>query len=71
MTSLKHLWLEDNPLACSRMHRIDTLACFAHPLATLDGRAPSRSEREMAALRAQVGRLFPASAALSTSSSVP
>jgi hypothetical protein len=57
MATLRQLWLEDNPLACARMYRIDALACFAHPLETLDGRAPTRSEREMAALRAQA-RLF-------------
>ena len=53
MGSLRQLWLEDNPLACARLYRIDVLACFPQKI-TLDGRPPCRSEHEMAALRAQV-----------------
>ncbi|BDA49747.1 probable Nischarin at N-terminal half [Coccomyxa sp. Obi] len=54
MSTLRALWLEDNPIAFARLYRIDVLGCFPeaqHLL--LDGRPSQRSEIEIAALRAQ------------------
>lgn len=55
MTSLRALWLSDNPLALSQLYRLDVLACFPSGQALLlDGRRHRRSEHETASLRAQV-----------------
>ncbi|KAK9905071.1 hypothetical protein WJX75_009256 [Coccomyxa subellipsoidea] len=54
LTTLRALWLEDNPIAFARLYRIDVLGCFPESQQLLlDGRASQRSETEIAALRAQ------------------
>ena len=55
LTTLRALWLEDNPIAFARLYRIDVLGCFPESQQLLlDGRTSQRSETEIAALRAQV-----------------
>ena len=55
MSSLRLLWLSDNPLALSQLYRIDVLACFPESQQLLlDGKRHRRAEHETASLRAQV-----------------
>jgi hypothetical protein len=55
MSRLQQLHLEENPISCSRLYRMDVLACFPEAQGVvLDGKPTRRSEKEMAALRASV-----------------
>jgi len=55
MSSLRLLWLSDNPLARSQLYRMDVLACFPESQQLLlDGKRHRRAEHETASLRAQV-----------------
>ena len=60
LTSLGHLWLDDNPLAHAPLYRLDVLACFRPQQGLcLDGRSVAAGEADLALLRSQVrGRPF-------------